>query len=320
MQAACGGPRAGIIPAVSRLLIATLAGLLLAAPAGAGATAVPPHWESALPDAPPAGPQPRPVPGCRRATVRCIDVQLRRMRAAQDALGCDHRAVFATTYLTLTQQLRRAATRPNSIFLDRRYLFREVAVFASYYWRALRDDARGRRVPEAWRIAFATARGGEVNAGQDMLLGINAHVQGDMPFVLARMGLVDRRGRSRKPDHDAANDVLADAYQAVVDRVAQRYDPILRTTNASWNPFEDVAALEMVRGWRELVWRNAERLVAAPDAAARAEVARQIEAYAAAWARAIAATPQPGYRAVRDAYCAAGPAGKPAKTVASRST
>jgi hypothetical protein len=153
-----------------------------------------------------------------------------------------------------------------------------------------------------------------------MLLGINAHVQADMPFVMAGMGLVDRGGRSRKPDHDAGNEVLADAYQLVVDQVAHRYDPLLTTTNATWNPVEDIAALEMVRGWRENVWRNAERLVAAKDAGERAQVADSIQDQAAMWASAMAGPQQPGYRATRDAYCAAGPAGKPAKTVASRST
>jgi hypothetical protein len=153
-----------------------------------------------------------------------------------------------------------------------------------------------------------------------MLLGINAHVQNDMPFVLAALGLVNRYGASRKPDHDVVNEVLAAAYQKVIDAIAQRYDPLLTTTNASWNPIEDIAALEMVRGWRENVWRNAEQLVAAKDPAARAQVAQRIQDDAAVWARLMAAPQQPGYRATRAAYCAAGPAGKPPKTVASRST
>jgi hypothetical protein len=153
-----------------------------------------------------------------------------------------------------------------------------------------------------------------------MLLGINAHVQSDMAFVLASMGLVDKGGRSRKPDHDVTNEVLADAYQRVIDRVAQRYDPILLTTNASWNPVEDIAALEMVKGWREMVWRNAERLINAHSPGERAQVGDSIEQQAAMWAQGMAAYQQPGYRATRDAYCAAGPAGKPPKTVASRST
>lgn len=292
-----------------RVLLAALLFVVLALPQAAGAASTPPHWESALPDAPPAGPQPRAVPGCRRATIRCIDVQLREMRRLQQTLGCDHRAVFATTYLTLTREIRREAARRPSIFRDLPYLYREVAMFASFYFRALRADRAGRRVPEAWRIAFATARSGEVNAGQDMLLGINAHVQADMPFVMARLGLVDPGGRSRKPDHDVGNDVLAAAYQRVIDAVTNRYDPLLATTNASWNPVEDIAALELVRGWRENVWRNAERLIAAPDRESRAAVARDIQDSAATWARLMATPQQPGYRATRDAYCATGPAG-----------
>lgn len=294
---------------MKRLLLTAAVLGLLAVPSGAGAASSPLHWESALPDAPPAGPQPRAIPGCRRATIRCIDVQMREMRRLQRDFGCDHRAVFTTTYLVLTREIRREAARRPSIFRDLPYLHREVAMFASFYFRALRADRHGRPVPEAWRIAFDTAGSGEVNAGQDMLLGINAHVQADMPFVMARLGLVDRGGRSRKPDHDIGNDVLAAAYQRVIDAITHRFDPLLATTNASWNPIEDIAALEMVRGWRENVWRNAERLVAARDAAERARVGREIQDAAATWARLMAAPQQPGYRRTRDAFCAAGPAG-----------
>jgi hypothetical protein len=67
---------------------------------------------------------------------------------------------------------------------------------------------------------------------------------------------------------------------------------------------DDVAGLEAVRGWREMVWRHAEQLVNARTAAERAAVARRIEDYAALWAQLIAAVPVPGYRAQRDAYCA----------------
>ena len=58
------------------------------------------------------------------------------------------------------------------------------------------------------------------------------------------------------------------------------------------------------RGWREVVWRNAERLVNASSDAERAQVAASIEAYAATWAQAIAALPAPGYGDTRDQYCA----------------
>lgn len=311
--------RAGHDVRVRRLLLVALLALF-AVPAGAGAASSPVHWESYLPDFPPAGPQPGAVPGCATPTIRCIDGEIRQMERYQQRFGCDHRAVFDTTYLVLTRYLRAEALRRPSKVRDLPYLYTEDALFASLYFRTLRSYAAGRAVPEAWAIALDTAREGQVNAGQDMLLGINAHVQNDMPFVLAALGLVNAKGQSRKPDHDAVNDVLAAAYQPVIDAISSRYDPLLTITNASWDPVEDIGALEMVRGWREEVWRNAERLIAAKDDAARATVAQQIRDDAAVWARLMAAPQQPGYRATRDAYCAAGPAGNPANTVASRST
>jgi hypothetical protein len=161
----------------------------------------------------------------------------------------------------------------------------------------------GRPVPEAWRIAFEAARSPHVNGGQDMLLGINAHVQHDMPFVLAALALRDPRGVSRKPDHDRMNEVLNRAYARVVSQVERRYDPIMGAFNEPWNPLDNLAGLELVKTWREEVWRNAERLANARTQAERRRVARQVDANAAAWARAIAVPVQRDYGPQRDAYC-----------------
>ena len=248
--------------------------------------------------------QPGRIPFCRRASVRCIDAQLRRMRNLQGRLGCDHRGVFATTYLELTREIRTTWFRRRGFYRDWRYMFKEVAAFANVYFRTVRAWDRGEDVPDAWRIAFETARDGDVNGAQDMLLGINAHVQNDMPFVVASLGLRRPNGESRKIDHDRANEVLDWAYERVVTSVADRYDPLVRTTNANWTFADDVLGLEMVKEWREMVWRNAERLLNARDAAERRQVADEIESNAAMWAENIARPEQPGYRAQRDTYCA----------------
>ena len=121
-----------------------------------------------------------------------------------------------------------------------------------------------------WRIATDTAAHGEVNAAQDMLLGINAHVQNDMPFVVAALGLREPDGDSRKPDHDAGNAVLNRGYQRVVDAVVARYDPLVGWTNSDLTPLDDFAGLQLTQGWRENVWRNAERLTNAGSDAERA--------------------------------------------------
>ncbi|TML35357.1 MAG: hypothetical protein E6G29_08335 [Actinobacteria bacterium] len=286
--------------------------MLAAAVALAGAAAaragepVNVNWPSYLPALPgPNRPQPHAVPHCRTATVRCIDVEIQRLRALQRRLGCAHRAVFTTTYLELTRTLRQTLRKQPNFFRYPRYLYIEDALFADVYFNTIRAGERGRPVPPAWQIAFDTARSGQVNAGQDMLLGINAHVQNDMPFVLAALGQRTRSGASRKVDHDRVNEILNRAYEPVVEAVARRYDPLISTTNASWSPVDDIAGMELVKTWREGVWRNAERLLNAKTSAERRQVADQIETNAATWARFMAAPQQPGYRATRDAYCRA---------------
>jgi hypothetical protein len=249
--------------------------------------------------------QPGPVPNCKKPRMKCVRVTMRHMRELQAKLGCDHRAVFATTYLTLTETYFELLKEQPDFVDDRKYLFTEVAHFANYYFKTIRAHARGDRVPPAWEIALDTAAEKDVNGAQDMLLGINAHVQSDMPFVIAELGLETPEGESRKPDHDVVNGVLEMAYQRVVDEVERRYDPVLAFTNPDGVPVDDAAGLELVRGWREGVWRNAERLTNAKSKAERRQVADSIEQHAAGWAQGISAIETPGDRERRDAYCEA---------------
>ena len=269
-------------------------------------------WTELLPPLPTAkNPQPGPVPNCRVAKPRCVRVTIQRLRRLRNRLGCDHRAVFATTYLELTKQIRddMRAGLVRRHMIDPKYLYTEDGLFANFYFKVVRAWNRGGPIPEAWRIAFMAAGSGDKAGVQDMLLGINAHVQNDMPFVLASLGLRTRDGRSRKPDHDFTNGTLNRGYPRVVAAVRERFDPSMDLSNSPLVPLDDLAGLELTRTWREVVWRNAERLQNARDDAERARVARSIEDYAALNARLIAAAGLPGYGATRDAYCAAGPSG-----------
>ena len=286
-------------------VLAIVLGLGTAAASARAAEPVNVNWPSYLPALPgPAKPQPHPVPYCRKPVAGCVDTEIRRMRTLQRKLRCDHRAVFTTTYLELTRVLRQTISRQPHFFRWPRYLYTEDALFADVYFNTFRAAARGHPVAPAWQIAFDTARSGQVNAGQDMLLGINAHVQNDMPFLLAALGQRTKSGATRKPDHDKMNEILDAAYEPVVRAVENRFDPIVGTTNAKWTFADDYAGIEMVKQWREQVWRNAERLLAAKTPDERAQVADQIHQYAAGWARMIANPVQiPGYRAQRDAYC-----------------
>jgi Family of unknown function (DUF5995) len=270
------------------------------------------EWTALLPPIPTAkNPQPGPVSTCPEPKPGCIRTQIRRLREARDTWGCDHRAVFATTYLMLTKQIfedvKTGFVEEN--FLDPNYLYTEDALFASVYFRTAKAYERGDEIAKAWQIAFDTTKRNDTGAVQDMLLGINAHVQNDMPFVLAHLGLREPDGTSRKPDHDVANGALNRGYEDVVEEVKLRFDEAIGLTNPAALPVDDLLGLELVRTWRENVWRNAERLLNAKGKQEQRQVAKQIEDDAALTAKAIAAGGIPGYGATRDAYCAAGPSG-----------
>src|SRR5438067_8005097 len=107
---------------------ATAAVLTCAGTAAASSDPANVPWESYLPPLPsPNRPQPHAVPYCRTSSVRCIDTEVRRLRAAQRRFGCDHRGVFATTYLELTKVLRTTVRGDPRFFRYPRYLYTEDA-------------------------------------------------------------------------------------------------------------------------------------------------------------------------------------------------
>lgn len=300
-----------VLPASCLCVALAIAIVLGLGAPGAGAYTPPPviPWETLLPALPTASnPQPGPVAGCATPAPACIDYEITRMDSLRTQFGCDHRGVFATTYELLTKELRSELQANANAFSDASWVISEDATFANMYFGTIDRYAHGLAVPEAWQIALDTARSGDANGLQDMLLGINAHVQRDMPYMLASVGLHSADGTTHKPDHDRFNAILNQAYQNVVDTLAARYDSAIDLIAPAFNPLlgfvGNVSGDQLVQAWREGVWRNAEALLNASTAAERANVEAAIELNAATTARLIAAPQLPLYRAQRDVYCA----------------
>ena len=246
---------------------------------------------------------------CLAGRVQCVDKTIRDMTRRFDALAssCDHNAVFSLTYLRVTEEYGRTIEGP--FFDDTRFVNYEDTLFAHYYFDAYDAWAAGRRdrVPPAWRVAFDTAKARAVSANGDLLLGINAHVQRDLPLVLYAVGIVRPDGTSRKPDHDRVNIILNRVADDVIAEIARRFDPTADDANLP-TQLDDAAIFQLLAGWREKAWRNAELLAAAPTSEARELVVAMIERDAATEAAAIvAATRYPpllGGSGARDAFCA----------------
>ena len=258
-----------------RRLTVTLAALLVAAVLGAA----------------PAPAQPI----CRSQSDACVDRLIAEMERNVERLGCRHDAVFARLYERTTEGIR--AALQSGAFSDRPLWNQVTTAFGRYYLDAASAWRRGHRshVPRAWRIAFTAARDAKVVTLGDVFLGINAHVNRDLAYVYARFKVRNHA------DHLVVNTVLSRVQASVLPELIARYDPAL----ASQRPADPELSLD-ITAWRELAWRNAERLRGAPSRAARRKVAAGIERHASTMARRIrAAFPATAAgTAARDAHCA----------------
>ena len=246
---------------------------------------------------------------CVAGRIACVDKVARRLARQVGDAGCDHDAVFSLAYQRTTEYVAAWERANPSFFDDNPWLNHYDATFADMYFTAWKNwSTRSGPVPRAWAIAFAAADLRKATGAGNLLLGMSAHVNRDLPFTLYAIGLVAPDGSSRKPDHDRVNEILNTVITPLIDEVAQRYDPSVRTVPAlgSTADFLEFQALPL---WREQAWRNAERLATAPDAAARKVVADSIEESAADTATALLAAtsyvPPLTSSASRDAYCAA---------------
>jgi hypothetical protein len=164
------------------------------------------------------------------------------------------------------------------------------------------------RVPPAWRLAFYASGERQVTPLGDMLLGMNAHINRDLPFIVNALGLVDAQGVSRKADYDRINDILVVVNRYVLGEVAARFDPTAIDGKAPNTTMDLLSLKNLVTRWRAQAWTNAQLLAAAVTPSQRLQVAENIENVATATALSLRNTYRytPGTGPTpRDVYCAA---------------
>ncbi|WP_422772928.1 DUF5995 family protein [Plantactinospora sp. WMMC1484] len=272
----------------------------------------------AVPGAPPASASPTgsaraaaarvEVPdSCPDGGAGCVDGTIAELRERFAALGqsCAHHTTFVLAYLRTTQGFKWGRDQ-DEYFADNVWVNREGALFAEYYYRAYDDWAAGRRsaVPGAWLAALDAARSRRLTGAGDLMLGMNAHINRDLPYVLERVGLTTPDGSSRKPDHDKVNEILEAVMNPLLAELIARFDAQGFDVGISTG-----TVLALIISWREQAWRNAVRLAGARTPFARAVVEFDIESSAVAIAAGLAVLTSyvppftgPGPRA---AYCAA---------------
>lgn len=186
-----------------------------------------------------------------------------------------HRAAFLATYLRTTVAVGEAVD--GGSFEDPDWVERWDAVFAELYLDAHDAELAGSpAVPRPWRLAFTAPA--ELPALRRVLLGINAHVNYDLPQALLAVispdGFADPVLLARRQrDHERIDAVLASRVSAEDGELSAEQtllDRLLR-------PLNRLSSKRFLREARQKVWHNAMELNAARLAGADAYRTRLAE-------------------------------------------
>jgi hypothetical protein len=196
----------------------------------------------------------------------------------------DRRSVFLSAYNTISKAI--AAGVDGGTFHDPAWTERYGVTFAELYRQSLVAFESGSGVlPTAWRISFQESKAGRLLVMQDLVLGIHAHVNHDLAWALAGLG-IDPNRAARLHDHTAVNAILDRTTDALQARLAQLYARGLGTMDALLGRMDESFSSVAVRLARQHAWTNAVSLVDG-DAEAREAIGRRIDANTATLANLV---------------------------------
>lgn len=193
----------------------------------------------------------------------------------------DPAAIFVEAYRTMTANMLTAVQR--SAFADGAWVERLLTGFAEYYFEAV--DGYERRTdtpcPPAWEVAMDARRRDDLHPMQHLFLGVNAHINRDLPFVLVDVlddwAVMDQQARRlRHADHLGVNDVIGRTIDAVQDEVIASRSPGMGVLDRIFGPLDEWAFSRLIASWRDDVWDVAVALLDA-DPSNTAGLRRTVE-------------------------------------------
>jgi hypothetical protein len=207
-----------------------------------------------------------------------VDAVVATMQSRQDALTAEQEPLreFLATYRRTTLAVGKAVD--GGLFEDAGWVERWDVAFAELYLAALDLYLSGSTPSRPWRLAFDAPD--DLPALRLVLLGINAHVNYDLPQALLAVitdedfedpELMERRRR----DHERIDGVLAGRVAAEDVQLASRSARSL--LDRALQPLNRVASQRFLREARLKVWHNTTELQAARLAGPTAYDARLAE-------------------------------------------
>ncbi len=194
----------------------------------------------------------------------------------------DQRFIFLRCYAMMTSNMLGAIERQE--FADCAWVNRLLHRFADYYFVALDDFERDPdQAPQVWLLAHGATRDPKAWALQQLLLGVNAHINYDL--VLTLVDLLEpewaadspRQRELRYLDHCRVNEVIGSTIDAVQDEVLEPAMPVLAVVDQLLGRADERLISRLITHWRESVWQNAVRLLGEADRQRKREILHSVE-------------------------------------------
>ncbi|ATB37520.1 hypothetical protein CYFUS_002942 [Cystobacter fuscus] len=196
-----------------------------------------------------------------------IEDSLDAMRSALDYFHRenDQRAIFLRAYYLITtaiwQAVHQRGRYDRRIFFDPKWVDKLAGKFSLLYFQSLSTQERGGE--RAWKTAHRLAASNETSVFQDMLLGINAHINYDLAYGVYLNLEEHDDGRDhlllprRKFDHDQVNNVLINTIPQVETVLTRDYGGELQLMGELVGDLDEVLGELGIKYYRERVWWSA---------------------------------------------------------------
>ncbi|MFB6262891.1 MAG: DUF5995 family protein [Bradymonadaceae bacterium] len=202
----------------------------------------------------------------------------------------DRRAVFLTAYHRMTLALQEKLG--TGFFEDEPWVRSYLISFANLYRVAVHDHHVGEvdDLPDCWQFTLEHAVDEEGLVLQDLLLGINAHVNHDLALALDEAGLESDTG-SKYRDHTAINEVIATVVDPVQQAIADHYSEALGALDELFGRLDEMVTNFSFEKAREFAWRHGRELEKAEGGREHRRAAETLDREVTELAEAIAGPP-----------------------------
>ncbi|HEV2782786.1 MAG TPA: DUF5995 family protein [Actinophytocola sp.] len=187
----------------------------------------------------------------------------------------DYRAIFLRAYYIITLNVHAAINQrgdyTNPIFFDAGWVSSQAGHFASLYFRSLTTFERDPDAERAWKVAHGMAQERSSTVLQDLLLGLNAHINYDLAYG-TYLNLKQHGDEvqhlslpRRKFDHDQVNNILIRSIPQIAETLTRDYGGGIQLLRKTMNGLDVVLSGTGLKYYRERVWWSAISYLATTD-------------------------------------------------------